>query len=124
MGRFFKMPAGTEFEISFATRISSAGPALWIAEFLDGGEWKAAGPVETKLVNDAQVEYNISHSNTSDCPRQFIFKSTADMSKFQFRVRCVATWRYNGNIDAKPSGGNTRINGGDQAPRIRALYND
>ena len=118
------IPAGTEFEISFATRISSAGPALWIAEFLDGGEWKAAGPVETKLVNDAQVEYNISHSNTSDYPRQFIFKSTADMSKFQFRVRCVATWRYSGNIDAKPSGGNTRINGGDQAPRIRALYND
>ena len=117
------IPAGSQFEFKFSTRISSAAPFLWIVEYLDGTEWKPAMETSVKTVDGKEVVYNIEYSNTDVLNHECFITTSVAMPEFKVRIVAAVAARYNGTIDAKPSGGNHRIKGADLSPRIRAIFN-
>lgn len=108
------IPAGANIHGFFSTRTSGSGLKYWLAEYLDGTEWKPL--METKKVTSggAEVEYNIAHANTANFKVEFSYKAVNASKDVKIRVTAVALDQANGGAAlAKPNGGTIRIKGND-----------
>ncbi len=111
------IPAGAKIHGYFVTRASSGGMKYFLAEILDGDEWKPVTATTTSKVNDEDVTYNISQNKTADFTVDFNYVATKASKGFQVRVKCVANSRAGGSgpLDV-PNGGTHRIRGEESSP--------
>lgn len=106
------IPAGATIHGFFCTRTSGTGLKYWLAEYLDGSEWKPL--METKTVNGGDVVYNIAHENTANFPVEFSYQAVNASQDVKIRVTAVSLHRADGKGEvSKPGGGTIRIKGND-----------
>lgn len=111
------IPVGAKIHGFFVSRASGTGMKYFLAEYLDGTEWKPVLPTSTVKVGDEDVTFNINHNNTANFPVDFTYtvgKATKDM---QIRVKCVTNAQASGKGPlSAPNGGTVRLKGGDLSP--------
>ena len=107
-------PAGTKLNISFRTRISSAGQKYWMLECWDGARWITAPgyEVQTATIGDETVSYNLmpSTDDTNNSVVDVTWTLAQSCTNMQFRYICVANYNKSGVV-TKPGGGTSRIAG-------------
>ena len=111
------IPVGAKIHGYFVTRASAGGMKYFLAEILDGDEWKPVTATTTSKVNDEDVTYNISQNKTADFTVDFTYVATKASKGFQVRVKCVVNSRAGGSgpLDV-PNGGTHRIRGEESSP--------
>lgn len=111
------IPVGAKIHGYFVTRASAGGMKYFLAEILDGDEWKPVTATTTSTVNGEDVTYNISQNKTADFTVDFNYVATKASKGFQIRVKVVANFRAGGSgaLDV-PNGGTHRIRGGESSP--------
>lgn len=111
------IPVGAKIHGYFVTRASAGGMKYFLAEILDGDEWKPVTATTTSTVNGEDVTYNISQNKTADFTVDFNYVATKASKGFQIRVKVVANFRAGGSgaLDV-PNGGTHRIRGEEASP--------
>ena len=108
------IPAGATIHGFFVSRASGSGLKYWLAEYLDGTEWKPLMETSTVKSGDAEVVYNINHNNTANFPVDFTYKVGTATKEVKIRITAVALDQANGKGPiTKPNGGTVRIKGND-----------
>ena len=108
------IPAGATIHGFFVSRASGSGLKYWLAEYLDGTEWKPLMETSTVKSGDAEVVYNINHNNTANFPVDFTYKVGTATKEVKIRITAVALDQASGKGPiTKPNGGTVRIKGND-----------
>ena len=112
--------AGTKAHIKYSTRPSNTGPKYWIAEFLDGDEWK---PAIDLLSGGPGVDYNLvmnaGGKKENNLTVEATFTLTKAVKEIQFRMRVVSMIPANdGATPDNVNTGTTRIAGEDAAGEV------
>ena len=108
------IPAGATIHGFFVSRASGTGLKYWLAEYLDGTEWKPLMETSTVKSGDAEVVYNINHNNTANFPVDFTYKVGTATKEVKIRITAVALDQASGKGPiTKPNGGTVRIKGND-----------
>ncbi|MGM9743351.1 MAG: BACON domain-containing protein [Candidatus Cryptobacteroides sp.] len=108
------IPPGANIHGFFSTRTSGSGLKYWLAEYLDGTEWKPLMETQKVTSEGAEVEYNIAHANTANFKVEFSYQAVNASNDVKIRVTAVALDQANGGAAlAKPNGGTIRIKGND-----------
>lgn len=91
-------PAGTKLNISFITRISSAGQKYWMLECWDGEAWQPAPGFEVKVAELAgNVSYNFEPTDqTSNSKVNVTWALAKPCTKMMFRYSCAANYTLAG----------------------------
>ncbi len=111
------IPAGSKIHGYFVSRASASGMKYFLAEYLDGTEWKPVSETTTTKVGDDDITFNINHNNTANFPLDFNFTMTKPTKTMQVRVKCVANAQASGKGAVKaPNTGTVRLKGGDLSP--------
>lgn len=106
--------SGSEFRLSFITRVSGTGMKYWIVEYFDGKEWQPAFETKSVDVDGKTVIYNVEmySDGKTNVSVDFTFKISEPMSNIRARMRCLVNTQANGKgALAAPNGGTSRIAG-------------
>ena len=105
------IPAGTEVQIAFEMRSSKWGQKFWLLEYLDGGEWHAAGTPQISTEPGYEVQYtvatNIDGSTNQPVMETIRFRRNND--HLEIRLRCSANWRGGGGTTDSRSTASSRL---------------